>query len=118
MKLIPVAVLVFVAGLFLAAAGAQQAAPDAHQHSTPDAHQHSAPTHKPGEAMDHDKMMADMKAVDARLEGLARTMKSASGNDRIPAMQALLSELVQNQLAMHRHMAMMHDHMMSQMSHK
>jgi len=33
-------------------------------------------------------------------------------------MQALLTELVKNQVDMHRHMAMMHDHMMSQMSPK
>jgi hypothetical protein len=54
----------------------------------------------------------------ARLEALAQNMKSASGNDKVGAMQALLTELVQNQIDMHRQMAMMHDHMMSQMSHK
>ena len=68
--------------------------------------------------MDHDKMMADMKAADARLEAIAQTMKAARGDDRIGAMQALLSELVKNQVDMHHHMAMMHDHMMSQMGHK
>ena len=34
---------------------------------------------------------------------------------KVAAMQALLTELVKNQVDMHRHMAMMHDHMMSQM---
>ena len=45
-------------------------------------------------------------------------MKSASGNDKVRAMQELVTELVQNQVDMHRHMAMMHEHMMSQMPHK
>ena len=65
--------------------------------------------------MDHDKMMAGMKAADARLEALAQTMTSARGDEKVAAMQALLTELVKNQVDMHRHMAMMHDHMMSQM---
>jgi len=33
-------------------------------------------------------------------------------------MQALLTELVTKQVDMHRHMAMMHDHMMCQVPHK
>jgi hypothetical protein len=33
-------------------------------------------------------------------------------------MQELLGELVRNQVDMHHHMSMMHDHMMSQMPHK
>ena len=108
--MIPIATLAITAGLFLAPAGAQQV--------TPKAPEHSMPMPQPGGMMDHDKMMADMKAADARLEALAQTMKSASGNDKVRAMQALLTELVQNQVDMHRQMSMMHDHMMSQMPHK
>ncbi len=111
MNMIPMATLAIIAGLFLAPAGAQQA-------TTPKAPQHSTPMPQSGGMMNHDKMMADMKAADARLEVLAQTMKSASGNDKVGAMQALLSELVQNQVDMHRRMAMMHEHMMSQMPHK
>jgi hypothetical protein len=33
-------------------------------------------------------------------------------------MQELLTELVQNQVDMHRQISTMHDHMMSQMPHK
>ena len=110
MKIIPMATLALTAGLFLAPAGAQQA--------TPKAPEHSMPMPQTGGMMNHDKMMADMKAADARLEALAQTMKSASGNDKVRAMQELVTELVQNQVAMHRHMAMMHEHMMSQMPHK
>ena len=110
MKMIPMATLALTAGLFLAPAGAQQA--------TPKAPEHSMPMPQTGGMMNHDKMMADMKAADARLEALAQTMKSASGNDKVRAMQELVTELVQNQVDMHRHMAMMHEHMMSQMPHK
>ena len=110
MKMIPMAALAITAGLFLAPAWAQQA--------TPKAPEHSMPMPQAGGMMNHDKMMADMKAADARLEALAQTMKSARGNDKVRAMQELLTELVQNQVDMHRQMSMMHDHMMSQMPHK
>ena len=109
MKLIPIAAFAIAAGLFLAPAGAQQ--------GTPNAHEHSMPAPQAG-GMDHDKMMADVKAGDARLEALAQAMKSARGHDQIGAMQELLTELVRNQVDMHRHMSMMHDHMMSKMPHK
>ena len=110
MKLIAVAAFVMVAGFLLAPVVAQQPAPQTHEHSMP--------TPLAG-GMDHDKMTADMKAADARLEALAQTMKSARGDDKVKAMQELLSVLVQNQVDMHRQMSMMHDHMMmSQMPHK
>jgi len=110
MKMIPMATLAITAGLFLAPASAQQA--------TPKAPEHSMPMPPSGGVMNHDKMMSDMKVADARLEALAQTMTSASGNDKVRAMQELLTELVQNQVDMHRQMSMMHDHMMSQMPHK
>ena len=110
MKVIPMATLAITAGLFLAPAVAQQV--------TPKAPEHSMPMPPSGGMMNHAKMMSDMKAADARLEALVQTMKSASGNDKVRAMQALVTELVQNQVDMHRHMSMMHDHMMSQMPHK
>ena len=110
MRLIPIAVFAIAAGLFLVPVRAQQAPPKAPEHSMP--------TPQAGGMMDHDKMMAGMKAADARLEAMAQTMTSARGDEKVAAMQALLTELVENQIDMHRHMAMMHDHMMSQMSHK
>ena len=110
MKMILIATLAMTAGLFLAPAGAQQSAPKAPEHTMP-----MPPS---GGAMDHDKMMADMKAADARLEALVQTMKSASGDAKVLAMQELMTALVQNQVDMHHHMSMMHDHMMSQMPHK
>ena len=110
MRLIPIGAVAIAAGLLFVPVRAQQAPPNASEHSMP----------KPqaGGVMDHDTMMADMKAADARLEALAQTMTSARGDDKVAAMQAVLTELVKNQVDMHRHMAMMHDHMMSQMPHK
>ncbi|MEO8259577.1 MAG: hypothetical protein ABI868_19680 [Acidobacteriota bacterium] len=110
MKMIPMAALAITAGFFLAPALAQQV--------TPKAPEHSMPMPPSGGMMNHDKMMADMKTADARLEALVQTMKSATGNDKVRAMQELVAELVQNQVDMHRQMAMMHEHMMSQMPHK
>ncbi|SRR5581483_8854820 len=107
MRLIPVAAVAIAAGLLFAPLRAQQVHP-----KTPEP---SMPTPQVRGMMDHDKMMAHMKAADARLEALAQTMTSARGDDKVAAMQALVTELVKNQLDMHRHMAMMHDHMMSQM---
>ena len=110
MKLISVAAFALAAGLFLVPVGAQQ--------TTPKVPEHTMPMPQASGMMDHDKMMADMKAADARLEALAQTMTSTRGDGKVAAMQALLTELVKNQVDMHRHMAMMHDHMMSQMGHK
>ena len=108
MRWIPIVAV--AAGVLFAPVRAQQVPPKAPEHSMP--------TPKAGGMMDHDKMMADMKAADARLEALAQTMTSARGDDKVAAMQALLTELVKNQVDMHRNMAIMHDHMMSQMPHK
>ena len=54
--------------------------------------------------MDYDRMIADMNAADARLEELAVRMKSAQGDEKVEAMQDVVSELVTNQVYMH-HMA-------------
>lgn len=110
MRLLTIAAFAITAGLFLGPVRAQQAPPKAPEHGVP--------TPQAAAMMDRDKMMADMKAADARLEALAQTMTSARGDDKIAAIQALLTELVKNQVDMHREMAMMHDHMMSQMPRK
>jgi len=62
--------------------------------------------------MDFDKMMADMKASDARLQTMTMKMQSAQGDAKVMAMQDVVNELVTNQLQMHQHMMMMHDTMM------
>jgi hypothetical protein len=103
--------LAIAGGLVLGPVHAQQATP-----APP--HDHSATPPEAAGMMNHDTMMSEMKATDARLDALAQTMKSARGDAKMLAMQALLAELVQNQIAMHEHMSMMHTMMMSQMSHK
>src|SRR5574338_676711 len=84
----------------------------AQQTSTHEQHQHSQAAQQRAGMMDHDKMMADMKAADARLEALAEKMDLAQGDDKVRAIQDVVSELVKNQIDMHQRMAMMHDHMM------
>src|SRR5690606_29614856 len=98
MKMIPMATLAITAGLFLAPASAQQA--------TPKAPEHSMPMPQPGGMMNHAKMMSDMEAADARLGALVQTMKSAASSDKVRAMEEVLTELVQNQVGMHRQMSM------------
>ncbi len=46
-------------------------------------------------------MMARCKAMDARLDELVATMNTATGQQKIDAMAALLNELVQQRKAMH-----------------
>jgi hypothetical protein len=62
--------------------------------------------------MNTDKIIADMQASDARLQAMTAKMQSAQGEAKVLAMQDVVNELVKNQLEMHRHMAMMHGHMM------
>lgn len=120
MKLFTIAVPVAIAAvLFFAPVGAQQ--PAGQQPTPSPQHEHGAATPQGrgmmdhGKMMDHEKMMADMKAADSKLEGLAQKMNAAQGDEKIRAMQDVLNEVVKNQAAMHQHMAMMHDHMMSEM---
>jgi hypothetical protein len=74
-------------------------------------------TGKPGMQMQdmakmHEKMMAEMKAEQAKLEGLVAKMNTASGNAKVDVMASLLTAIVQNHGKMLEHMGMMHEHMM------
>jgi uncharacterized protein HemX len=60
----------------------------------------------------HEQMMAEMKAADAKLEALVNDMNAATGDARVPAMAAVVTELVQQQKAMHGRMGQMHQQMM------
>jgi hypothetical protein len=120
MRLFSIAATVAIATvLFLAPGRAQQPATPQTAPSQP--HEHGATTPQGrgmmdhGKMMDHEKMMAEMKAADSRLEGLAHMMNTLEGDGKIRAMQDVLNELVKNQATMHQHMAMMHEHMMSEM---
>jgi hypothetical protein len=65
--------------------------------------------------MDMNKMMADMKASDAKLEAMTSKMKMAQGEAKVMAMQDVVEELAKNQIDMHHHMMM---HMMMESSPK
>lgn len=63
----------------------------------------------------HQKMMEDMKAMDARLDSLVQTMNSASGPAKVDATAAVVSELVSQRRTMRERMAGMQTGMMNHM---
>jgi hypothetical protein len=68
---------------------------------------------------EHDKMMADMKTADQRLDGLVATMTSASGQAKVDATAAVVTEMVTQRKTMRERMMKMHEgrmgHMMEHM---
>jgi len=60
----------------------------------------------------YERMMAEMKAGDAKLEALVRDMNAATGDAKVTAMAAVVNELVQQHKAMHGRMGQMHQQMM------
>ena len=95
---------------------------------TPPAHQHAAAAKaKPASAMDakcqammaeHEKMMADMKAADQRLDGLVATMNTASGAEKMAATATVVTEKVtQDRTMRDGTMKMQHDMMGHMMEH-
>ena len=53
----------------------------------------------------HEQMMAEMKAADARLDALVKDMNAATGDAKVNAVAAVVTELVRQQKSMHDHMA-------------
>jgi hypothetical protein len=105
MKSLSFAAVVFGTLLLFSPVGAQQPA-------TKGIHQPGQGTvqQMPG-MMDQTKMIEQIKAEDARLQMLTDRMKSARGEEKVGAMQDVVSELVANQMTLHQHMMM---HLMSQ----
>lgn len=60
-----------------------------------------------GMMADCQKMMADMKAGQEKLDDLIAKMNAATGQQKVDQMAAVLTELVARQKAMHAHMTMM-----------
>jgi hypothetical protein len=80
----------------------------------PHDHEQATPAQKTGMmGQDHQRMMADMKAADDRLQDLMSKMNAATGDQKVNAMADLLTQLVADQRKMHQHMMEMHDQMMS-----
>ena len=61
---------------------------------------------------EHDKMMADMKASDQRLDGLVGKMTAASGQAKADATAAVVTEIVAQRKSMREGMMQMHQSMM------
>ena len=92
----------------------------------PPAHQHPAAVTqaKPAAGMDakcqamlaeHEKMMAQTKAADERLDGLVATMNAATGQAKIDATATVVSEIVAQRKTMRDGMMTMQSNMMSHM---
>jgi hypothetical protein len=64
---------------------------------------------------DREQMMADMKAADQRLDSLVAKMNAASGQEKVDAMAAVVTEMVAQRTAMRDGMMKMHQGMMSHM---
>ncbi len=114
--------VILLASAMLVAAGASQA----QQATTPHQEHPTADKVKP-QAHDmmakckaamagQEKMMADMKAADQRLDGLVAKMTSASGPAKVDATAAAVSELVVQRKAMRESMMKMHHDTMGHMA--
>ena len=113
--------------LFAAATLAAVAVPQAQQPTNPP-HQHPAETAKPQKSdmmakckammANHDKMMAEVKAADERLDGLVAKMNAASGQAKVDATAAAVSEVVTQRKSMRESMMkMQHEAMGHMMEH-
>jgi len=60
----------------------------------------------------HERMMAEMKASDAKLDALVQQMNAAKGDGRIDALVAAVNELARQSKAERAHMLDMHQMMM------
>jgi hypothetical protein len=87
-------------------------------------HQHQQDAAKPAADMsarckammaEHEKMMADMKAADQRVDELAAKMTATSGQAKVDATAAVVTEIVAQRKTMREGMMKMHGGMMSHM---
>jgi hypothetical protein len=78
--------------------------------------QGSQPREQPPNMQDmmkmHQQMMAEMKAGDSKLDALVKEMNAASGEAKVNAVAAVVTELVRQQKSMHERMGQMHEQMM------
>ena len=64
---------------------------------------------------EHQEAMRKQQAMDSKLDELVAAMKSATGDDKVPAIEAVVVELVSQRRAMHGMMADHHAGMMRHM---
>ena len=87
-------------------------------------HQHPQTPAKPSADMsahckammaEHEKMMAEMKTTDQRLDDLVGKMNAASGQAKVNAVATVVTEIVAQRKTMRDRMMQMHQRMMSHM---
>jgi hypothetical protein len=104
--------------LGLGTAGQLQERQQEHQHA-PAAPAGDMAAHCKAMMEGHQKMMAEMETADRRLDELVSKMNSASGEAKVNATAAAVSELASQRKAMHQRMMQMHQgtmgHMMQHM---
>ena len=100
-----------------AVSGVAAQTPPAHQHAAADKAKPAAAMEAKCQAMmaEHEKMMADMKAADQRLDGLVATMTAAAGQAKVDATSAAVSEIVAQRTTMRDGMMKMQEGMMAHM---
>lgn len=96
---------------------AQQGGHEQHQGTAATPATQKAPMMESCKAMmaDKEKSMAQMKAMDAKLDGLVATMDKATGMAKMSATSALVKELVAQRKGMHAMMGGMDAKMMAHM---
>jgi hypothetical protein len=107
-----------IAGALLVgpATHAQTEAPPRHEHGQTPATPSTDMSAKCKAVMaDHEKMMAEMKAADERVDGLVTNMNSASGQAKVDAIAATVTEIVAQRRTMRERMMGMHQEMMTHM---
>ena len=92
-------------------------APQDHQHAAADKAKPPSGMEAECQAMmaEKQKMMADMKVADQRLDDLVATMNTASGMDKMAATAAVVSEMVTQRRTMRDGMMKMQEEMMGHM---
>ena len=63
----------------------------------------------------HEQMMAGMKADDSKLDALLKEMNAATGDAKVKALAATVTELVRQHRGAHGQMGQMHQQMMGMM---
>ena len=88
-----------------------------HQHATTDSATPQSGMAAKCQAMmaEHDKMMAETKAADVRIDGLVARMNAATGQPKIDATATVVSEMVAQRKTMHDRMMKMQPAMMAHM---
>ena len=96
----------------------------AHAQTPQPEHQHQQTPAKPSADMsakckammaEHEKMMAEMKTADQRLDQLVTKMNSAAGQEKVDATAAAVTEIVAQRRTMRDRMMQMHQGMMGHM---